>query len=149
MVMRFGMSQALGPRVFGHEHSQPFLGREFSSEPDYSDRVAEQIDEEVRRVVEEAHTLATEVLTEYRTELDRVSEILLSQETIDREEFLRLLDGEEEEAVFPVRKESVDSSDAAAQEDAPGAVSTKEDTASLDAHAQQAKTGEDQQSPDS
>lgn len=104
MIMRFGMSEALGPRVFGHEQSQPFLGREFSSEPDYSDRIAEQIDEEVRAVVEEAHGLAVETLTKYRKELDLVSEILLRQETIDRDQFLRLLDGEEEEVVFAAPK---------------------------------------------
>ena len=46
MVMRFGMSEKLGPRVFGHDHGQPFLGREFSSEPDYSDDVAREIDSE-------------------------------------------------------------------------------------------------------
>ena len=58
MVMRFGMSEKLGPRVFGHDHGQPFLGREFSSEPDYSDDVAREIDDEIRRIVEEAHQLA-------------------------------------------------------------------------------------------
>ncbi|MFL5434802.1 MAG: ATP-dependent zinc metalloprotease FtsH, partial [Myxococcales bacterium] len=55
MVMRFGMSEKLGPRVFGHDHGQPFLGREFSSEPDYSDEIAREIDDEIRRMVEEAH----------------------------------------------------------------------------------------------
>ena len=49
MVMRFGMSERLGPRVFGHDRSQPFLGREFSSEPDYSDEIAREIDDEIRR----------------------------------------------------------------------------------------------------
>ena len=62
MVMRFGMSEKLGPRVFGHDHGQPFLGREFSSEPDYSDDVAREIDDEIRRIVEEAHQLARTVL---------------------------------------------------------------------------------------
>ena len=52
MVMRFGMSEKLGPRVFGHDHGQPFLGREFSTEPDYSNEIARQIDDEVRRIVE-------------------------------------------------------------------------------------------------
>ena len=62
MVMRFGMSEKLGPRVFGHDHGQPFLGREFSSEPDYSDDVAREIDGEIRRIVEEAHQLARDIL---------------------------------------------------------------------------------------
>ena len=58
MVMRFGMSDKLGPRVFGHDHGQPFLGREFSTEPDYSDEIAREIDDEVRRIIEAAHQRA-------------------------------------------------------------------------------------------
>jgi cell division protease FtsH len=107
MVMRFGMSEKLGPRVFGHDHGQPFLGREFSSEPDYSDDVAREIDAEIRRIVEEAHQVARDILSERRRELDVTSEILLRRETIDREQFLQLLDGKTEEEVFgadePVR----------------------------------------------
>jgi len=100
MVMRFGMSDKLGPRVFGHDHGQPFLGREFSAEPDYSDDIAREIDDEVRRIVEEAHQSAREVLERYRRELDYVSEILLRRETIEREEFIGLLEGKSEEEVF-------------------------------------------------
>jgi cell division protease FtsH len=100
MVMRFGMSDKLGPRVFGHDHGQPFLGREFSSEPDYSDDVAREIDDEIRRVVEEAHRSARNILEQHKQHLDYVSDILLRRETIEREEFLELLDGKSEEAVF-------------------------------------------------
>ena len=100
MVMRFGMSEKLGPRVFGHDHGQPFLGREFSSEPDYSDDVAREIDDEIRRIVEEAHQLARTVLDEHREALDLTSEILLRRETIEREQFIELLDGKSEEEVF-------------------------------------------------
>jgi len=100
MVMRFGMSEKLGPRVFGHDHAQPFLGREFSSEPDYSDDVAREIDAEIRRVVEEAHTEATQILAGHRPELDRISKILLARETIERTEFLELLNGRSEDEVF-------------------------------------------------
>jgi cell division protease FtsH len=100
MVMRFGMSEKLGPRVFGHDHGQPFLGREFSSEPDYSDDVAREIDGEIRRIVEEAHQLARDILEERRQELDYTSEVLLRRETIEREEFIQLLDGKPEEEVF-------------------------------------------------
>jgi cell division protease FtsH len=100
MVMRFGMSEKLGPRVFGHDHGQPFLGREFSSEPDYSDDVAREIDGEIRRIVEEAHQLAREILESHRRELDYTSEVLLRRETIEREEFIQLLDGRPEEEVF-------------------------------------------------
>jgi cell division protease FtsH len=100
MVMRFGMSEKLGPRVFGHDHGMPFLGREFSSEPDYSDEIAREIDDEIRRIVEEAHQTARQVLEERRPQLDLVSEILLRRETIEREEFIQLLDGKTEEEVF-------------------------------------------------
>jgi cell division protease FtsH len=100
MVMRFGMSEKLGPRVFGHDHGQPFLGREFSSEPDYSDDVAREIDGEIRRIVEEAHQVARDILSDHRQDLDTTAEILLRRETIEAEQFERLLAGESEESVF-------------------------------------------------
>jgi cell division protease FtsH len=101
MVMRYGMSERLGPRVFGHDHSQPFLGREFSSEPDYSDEIAREIDDEIRRVVESAHQRAKDILTEHRETLNTVSEILVRRETIEKAEFEALIDGQPEEDVFP------------------------------------------------
>ena len=69
MVMRFGMSEKLGPRVFGHDHGQPFLGREFSTEPDYSDEIAREIDDEVRRIIEGAHQRARDILTAHQHDL--------------------------------------------------------------------------------
>jgi cell division protease FtsH len=101
MVMRYGMSERLGPRVFGHDHSQPFLGRELSSEPDYSDEIAREIDDEIRRVVEAAHLRARDLLTEHREALDTISEILVRRETIEKSEFEALLEGVPEEEVFP------------------------------------------------
>jgi cell division protease FtsH len=98
--MRFGMSERLGPRVFGHDRGQPFLGREFNSEPDYSDEVAREIDDEIRRIVEEAHGAATNILSEKREQLDRLSKVLLERETIEADEFVALLDGKPEEEVF-------------------------------------------------
>jgi cell division protease FtsH len=102
MVMRFGMSEKLGPRVFGHDHGQPFLGREFSSEPDYSDEIAREIDDEIRRIVEAAHQVAKDMLLEHRDSLTTISELLLTRETIEREEFVALLDGKSPEEVFGV-----------------------------------------------
>ncbi len=100
MVMRFGMSERLGPRVFGHDRGQPFLGREFSSEPDYSDEIAREIDDEIRRIVESAHQTAKDLLTDNRENLDTISKILLKRETIDAEQFIALLDGKSEDEVF-------------------------------------------------
>jgi cell division protease FtsH len=101
MIMRFGMSEKLGPRVLGQNHDLPFLGRHMGSEPDYSEEVAKEIDDEIRRVIEEAHDSATRVLREHMDELHRLSAILIERETIDKEQFERLLAGESEESVFP------------------------------------------------
>ena len=100
MVMRFGMSEKLGPRVFGHDHGQPFLGREFSTEPDYSDEIAREIDDEVRRIIEVAHKRARSILTEHHHDLTNISEILVKRETIEKEEFIALLAGKSDEEVF-------------------------------------------------
>ncbi len=100
MVMRYGMSEKLGPRVFGHEHAQPFLGREFSSEPDYSDEIAREIDDEIRRIVESSHVQAKSILTERQQSLEKLAEILVKRETIEKEQFEALLDGGTEADVF-------------------------------------------------
>jgi len=107
MVMRFGMSEKLGPRVFGHDHGQPFLGREFSSEPDYSDEIAREIDDEIRRIVEEAHQTARSVLEDHRDKLDLTSDVLLRRETIEREQFIELLEGKTEEEVFGAEEPAI------------------------------------------
>jgi cell division protease FtsH len=101
MIMRFGMSEKLGPRVLGRNHDMPFLGREMAAEPDYSEEVAREIDEEIRRVIEEAHEQALSVLRQHMDELHRLSAILIERETIDKDQFLRLLEGATEEEVFP------------------------------------------------
>jgi len=101
MIMRFGMSEKLGPRVLGRAHDMPFLGRDMGSEPDYSDEIAKEIDDEIRRVIEEAHASATTVLRAHMDELHRFSAILIERETIDKDQFERLLAGEAEESVFP------------------------------------------------
>ncbi len=100
MVMRFGMSAKLGPRVFGHDQSQPFLGREFSAQADYSDEIAREIDDEIRRIVESAHQRARDILTARRHELEVISKILLERETIERDEFEGLMQGKAEADVF-------------------------------------------------
>jgi cell division protease FtsH len=101
MIMRFGMSEKLGPRVLGRNHDMPFLGREMGNEPDYSEEIAREIDDEIRRVIEEAHDTATRVLRENIDTLHRISMILIERETIDKDQFERLLAGESEEQVFP------------------------------------------------
>ncbi len=92
MVTRLGMSTELGPMVYGQKEELVFLGREISEQRDYSEAVAQQIDREVRKIVNEAYERAKEILTTYRGKLDEVASTLLEKETINREEF---------EAIFP------------------------------------------------
>ncbi len=101
MIMRYGMSEKLGPRVLGRNHDMPFLGRDMGNEPDYSDEIAREIDDEIRRVIEEAHEAAHRVLQEHIDDLHRISAVLIEHETIDADQFERLLAGESEQAVFP------------------------------------------------
>jgi cell division protease FtsH len=105
MVMRFGMSEKLGPRVLGRNHDMPFLGREMGAEPDYSDEIAREIDDEIRRVIDEGHELALNVLREHMDRLHTISGILIERETIDRDQFERLLTGATEDEVFPPEPE--------------------------------------------
>jgi cell division protease FtsH len=101
MIMRFGMSEKLGPRVLGHSSDQPFLGRDFNAQADYSEEIAREIDDEIRRVIEESHELALATLREHMDQLHQISQILIERETIDRDQFERLLAGEDENTVFP------------------------------------------------
>ena len=105
MTMRFGMSEKLGPRVLGHSQGAPFLGRDMHSEPDYSDDIARQIDIEIRRMIEDAYQRAKDILSEHRQDLENITQVLLRRETIERDEFLRLLEGEAEADVFRMKDE--------------------------------------------
>ena len=105
MIMRYGMSEELGPRTLGHDQSMPFLGREFQQQADYSDEVARQIDDEIRRIIEDAHQRAVDMLTDKRELLDTISKILMERETIDAAEFLALVDGVPSDEVFRERDE--------------------------------------------
>ncbi len=87
MVTRMGMSDALGNMVYGQKEELIFLGREISEQRDYSEAIAEQIDAEVRKLVNGAYDQAKKLLTKYRDQLDTIAEKLLEVETITRDEF--------------------------------------------------------------
>ena len=101
MIMRFGMSEKLGPRVLGHSNDMPFLGRDYGAQADYSEEIAREIDDEIRRVIEESHELALTTLREHMDDLHKISLVLIERETIDSDQFQRLLAGEDEGTVFP------------------------------------------------
>ncbi len=92
MVCEYGMS-SLGPLALGQHHDQPFLGRDFQSEPDYSDRVASEIDNEVSKIVEAAFEQAKSTLRTNRKQLDLIAELLIEQETIEAPDLEKLLEG--------------------------------------------------------
>jgi len=92
MVTRLGMSDELGPMVYGQKEELVFLGREISEQRDYSEFVAQKIDQEVRDIVSQAYGQAKEILTSYKDKLIEVAEKLLEVETLSREQF---------EAIFP------------------------------------------------
>ncbi len=93
MVTRYGMSEKLGPMTFGQKEELVFLGKEIGEQRDYSEAVAQQIDEEVRRIIQNAHQRARQVLMEHREQLDAVAQRLLEVETLEAEEFLAVLEG--------------------------------------------------------
>jgi cell division protease FtsH len=87
MVTRYGMSEKLGPRTFGNREELVFLGREISEQRNYSEEVAQQIDQEVKRIINTAYDQARQVLTTYRAKLDALAELLIRDETIEGPEF--------------------------------------------------------------
>ncbi|HEX9674620.1 MAG TPA: ATP-dependent zinc metalloprotease FtsH [Anaerolineales bacterium] len=90
MITRLGMSEDLGPMVYGKKEELIFLGREIAEQRDYSESVAVRIDKEVQERVEEAYDRAMSILRQYRVQLDAIALRLIEVETLDREEFARL-----------------------------------------------------------
>lgn len=95
MVCEFGMSERLGPLRLGRRHGNPFLGRDVMEDRDYSEEVAQAIDEEVRSIIDRNYQRAKKILTENRDAMDRVVTVLMAKETIERDEFLAILNGQE------------------------------------------------------
>ena len=95
MVMQFGMSDAVGPVAVGDHEHQIFLGREFAQHRDVSDKTAELVDQEIKRILEEAYERARVILKGDMDTLHRVAEVLLERETIDRTEVELLAEGKE------------------------------------------------------
>ncbi|MFA5399962.1 MAG: ATP-dependent zinc metalloprotease FtsH [Dehalococcoidia bacterium] len=91
MITEFGMSQKLGPRTFGKREEMIFLGKEIHEQQNYSDKIAQEIDEEVESLVKEAYTKALEIMTENKPRLKYIADYLIEKETIDDLTFEKLL----------------------------------------------------------
>jgi cell division protease FtsH len=91
MVTQYGMSPRLGPIKLGQNDGQPFLGRDFGHQPDYSDEIAIEIDREIRALIDEAHDEALEILVHNRDVLEELANTLIEKETVEKEELSALL----------------------------------------------------------
>jgi cell division protease FtsH len=95
MIKRYGMSDGLGPRTFGKREELVFLGREISEERDYGDRVAEEIDEEVKGLINMAYGRAQDILVTYKPKLVKLAEYLIEYESVSGDALNRLLNEDE------------------------------------------------------
>lgn len=87
IITQFGMSEKLGPRTYGERHEMIFLGREITEQRDYSEKIAEQIDIEISKTIGNAQKKANDIIKEHRAMLDKIANVLLEKETLEREEF--------------------------------------------------------------
>ncbi len=90
MVMEFGMSEKLGPMLYGKGTNEVFLGRDYGRQQDYSDEVASSIDEEVKNLLSDAHIVAGKILAKFKKQMEEMVKVLMEKETIDREEVARI-----------------------------------------------------------
>ena len=97
MVTRYGMSEELGTQVFGEAQHQVFLGRDYANHQDYSAETAKRIDDEVERIMREAHMRAKNVLSERKDQLKLMEQVLLERETVEGEAVEALLDNKWDE----------------------------------------------------
>jgi cell division protease FtsH len=101
MVTDYGMSDKLGPRTFGHKEEPIFLGREIAEQRNYSEKVAEEIDDEVHQIIEHAYQVARKMLTKNKPKLIKIAEELIAKETLEGEDLEALLN---KTVATPVRK---------------------------------------------
>jgi cell division protease FtsH len=93
MVTEYGMSEKLGPRTFGQRQELIFLGREISEQRDYSDKIAEEIDEEVHNIIQRAYDTAKQILTANKEKLKQLAQELITHETLDEPELNKIFEG--------------------------------------------------------
>ncbi len=102
MVCEYGMSEKLGPVVLGTRHGNPFLGRDWNEERNYSETVAVEIDKELRAIIDGCYERARQILTDNRAKMEEIVRVLLEKEMLEREDFMALLEGAKApEAVAP------------------------------------------------
>lgn len=91
LITEFGMSDKLGPRTFGHKEEMVFLGREISEQRDYSEKVAQEIDEEMSSLLKTAYKTATLVIKKHKAKLEAIANALVEKEVLEKEDFEQLM----------------------------------------------------------
>ena len=115
MVCEFGMSDKLGPRVFGEPHNQVFLGRELGRDRDYSDDTARLIDEEIKSLIDESYERAMAIVTTHRDKLGAIAQALIERETLDAEDLDLIMEGKPLPPIFAETKEAPPDSEKATE----------------------------------
>lgn len=127
MVTQYGMSDRLGPIVFGTNHDEVFLGRDFSTGRNYSEKIASEIDDEIHSIITGAFETAERILTEHLEQMKFIAEYLVGREVMDRDQFLAVfeegatfekLDAIKEEKVQKSKRENEEKRRKAAEEEA-------------------------------
>ncbi len=90
MVMEFGMSEKLGPMLYGKGSNEVFLGRDYGRQQDYSDEVASSIDDEVKGLLSDAHIIAGKILKKFKKQMEMMVKVLIEKETIDKDEVAKI-----------------------------------------------------------
>lgn len=116
MITKYGMTKELGPLTYGRDSGQVFLGRDLGHERNYSDAVAYAIDQEAKKLMEEAYQRATDILTEHIDKLHAVAEVLVNKETIEADEFYEIMDGVTKYEKLAEAAKSVDSENNTSQD---------------------------------
>jgi cell division protease FtsH len=101
MVCEYGMSDRLGPVVLGTRHGNPFLGRDWNEERNYSETIAVEIDKEVRSIIDSCYERSRQILSDNRAKMDEIVKVLLEKESLEREEFIALMEGAQLPAASP------------------------------------------------
>ena len=136
MVTNYGMSSDLGVQVFGQPNHEVFLGRDYGNTQDYSDDTARRIDDEVARIMKEAHDRAVEILSSKRDQMDLMASVLLERETVDGEACQALLNNQWAEYLKQEQAKEAESGNEVAAANEPASLEAEsEGTANQPAHA--------------
>ncbi|MFR7746550.1 MAG: ATP-dependent zinc metalloprotease FtsH [Eggerthellaceae bacterium] len=127
MVTNYGMSSELGVQVFGQPNHEVFLGRDYGNTQDYSDNTARRIDDEVARIMKEAHDRAVEILSAHRDQMDLMAHVLLERETVDGEACQALLDNRWDEYLQKEAKKQAEQKALEEAQKAAGAIAAPAD----------------------